>query len=122
MAFNYTPTSTPSITSTISLIPSNSPSYTLISSVCPGLTPTATSFTPTPTPSTANCRINTVLNITEPGWIKYISCPSGATTYPFISSTGSYTITECIYEGTIQPGFPYAQVAVFTITSSGTPC
>lgn len=116
----YTPLPTPTPTNTPNL-PSPTPSITPTNTLTPFLTPSPTK-TPTPTPSTGNCRINTVLNITEPGWIKYISCPSGATTYPFISSTGSYTITECIYEGTIQPGFPYAQVAVFTITSSGTPC
>lgn len=54
MAFNYTPTPTPSITPTISLTPSISPSITATSTVCPGLTPTATSFTPTPTKTPTN--------------------------------------------------------------------
>jgi hypothetical protein len=74
----------------------------------------------TPTP-TNNCRINTTLNITNTGWIKYNLC-NGTITYQFVSSLGSYTITDCIQAGTVAPGVPYADLAVFTITTSGTPC
>jgi hypothetical protein len=65
--------------------------------------------------------VNTTLNITETGYIKYNLC-NGTTTYVFVGSLGSYTITDCIQLGSVQPGIPYADLAVFTIITSGTPC
>jgi hypothetical protein len=65
--------------------------------------------------------VNTTLNITNTGWIKYTLC-NGTITYVFVSSLGSYTIPSCIQQGSVLPGFPYADLAVFTITTSGTPC
>lgn len=109
------PTPTPSNTPGLSPTPQPTPTNT------PGLSPSPTR-TPTPTPSARDCRINTVLNITETGWIKYNACPSGNSTYVFINTLGSYTITDCIFQGTVQPGIPYADIAIFTITNTGTPC
>ena len=60
------------------------------------------------------------LNVTDTGWIKY-DTPSG-TTYRFISRTGTYTITDCALCSTINNGFPYADLANFTITSCGSNC
>jgi hypothetical protein len=68
-----------------------------------------------------DCRINTILNITNTGYIKYTLC-NGTQTYAFVSSLGSYTITPCIQAGSVIPGFPFADVAVFTITNNGTSC
>lgn len=108
------PTPTPSNTPGLSPSPTRTPTPT------PGLSPSATP-TMTPTPSPQSCKINTTLNITEPGYIKYNTCPSNTTTYVYVS-TGSYTITTCIIDGSVLPGFPLADLAVFTITTSGTPC
>jgi hypothetical protein len=113
---SWTPLPTPTPTNT----PGLSPSPTATPTNTPGLSPSPTG-TPTPTPSVSNCRLNIQLNVTSIGWIKYLLC-NGTTTYEYIGSTGSYTINRCIQQGTIQPGIPYAQVAVFTETSSGTPC
>lgn len=114
---SWTPLPTPTPTNTPGLSPSPTPTQTNT----PGLSPSPTG-TPSPTPSNQNCRINTQLNVTDTGWIKYQECPSGTITYVFISSLGSYTITPCIYQGSVLPGVPYADLANFTITSTGTPC
>ena len=47
---------------------------------------------------------------------------AGTITYAYVSSLGSYTITPCIYQGSVLAGIPYADIAIFTITSTGTPC
>lgn len=114
---SWTPLPTPTPTQT----PNQSPSPTRTPTPTPGLSPSATP-TYTPTPSSNPCKINTTINITNTGYIKYIACPSGITTYVFVPTLGNYTITDCIYEGTVQPGIPYADVAVFTLITSGTPC
>lgn len=114
---SWTPLPTPTPTNT----PFLSPSPTRTPTPTPGLSPSATPQ-PTPTPSVPPCKINTTLNITETGYIKYNTCPSNTTTYVFIGSTGSYTITDCIIDGSVLPGFPFADLAVFTVITSGTPC
>jgi hypothetical protein len=112
---SWTPLPTPTPTNT----PNLSPSPTRTPQPTPGLSPTP-SMTPSATPPN-NCKINTTLNITNTGWIKYNLC-DGTTTYAFVSTLGSYTITSCIQEGTVLPGFPYADLAVFSLITSGTPC
>ena len=111
----WTPLPTPTPTQT----PYQSPSPTRTPTPTPGLSPTP-SITPSPTPSSQNCRINTTLNITNDGWIKFVKC-DGTTIYDFVS-VGTSIIGSCILQGSVSPGFPYANVAVFTITSNGTPC
>ena len=113
---SWTPLPTPTPTNT----PNLSPSPTRTPTQTPGLSPTP-SLTPSPTPSGNNCRINTTLNITDTGYIKYTNCDT-TQTYAFVSSLGTYTITDCIQLGQVIPGFPFADVAVFTITSNGTSC
>lgn len=108
------PTPTPTVT------PGLSPSPTVTPTKTPGLSPSPTE-TPSPTPSVSNCRINTTLNVTDTGYIKYQLC-SGSVQYVFVPTLGTYTITDCIVQGTVTPGFPLADVAAFTITSTGTPC
>lgn len=111
--------STPLPTPTPTLTPNLSPTPT------PSITPSSMTPTPTMTPSSTralNCKINTQLNITDIGYIKYTVCDTEYTEYIYVSNLGSYTITDCIVEGTVSPGYPLADVASFTITSSGTSC
>ena len=113
---SWTPLPTPTPTNT----PNQSPSPTRTPTPTPGLSPSPTN-TPSPTPSSVACRVNTTLNITDTGYIKYNLC-NGTTTYVFVGSLGNYTITDCIQLGSVQQGIPFADLAVFTITTSGTPC
>lgn len=113
---SWTPLPTPTPSNTPGLSPTITPTPTKT----PGLSPSPTR-TPTPTPSVGNCRINTQIFITETGWIKYTLC-NGTITYVYRGSTGLYTITDCIIQGSVQPGIPYADLAIFYIVSSGTPC
>lgn len=114
---SWTPLPTPTPTQT----PYQSPSPTRTPTPTPGLSPSATP-TLTPTPSSGStCRINTTINVTDTGWIKYNLC-NGTITYEFISSLGSNTISNCIQPGTIAQGIPYADLAVFTVVSTGTSC
>lgn len=99
--------------------------------VTPGLSPTPTpTVTPTntltssltPTPSTTplfECRAGITINVTTAGWIKFVDC-DGIVQYQF-KSVGNHTLI-CLQVGSIQPGIPFAQLAVFTITSGGVPC
>ena len=90
----------------------------------PTPTPTATPVVPTPTPSPTAGNPYTsgaTLNVTDPGWIKYTSRDSGDK-YVFIASTGTYTITECAICSSINFGFPFADLANFTVTSCGSSC
>jgi hypothetical protein len=98
-----------------------SPTPTPTPSNTPGLPPSPTP-TSTPTPSPQVCKINTTINVSDTGYIKYNLCPSNTTQYVFISSTGSYTITDCIIDGSLSPGFPFADLAIYTVITSGTPC
>lgn len=111
-AFLPLPTPTPSNT------PGLSPTPT------PSITPTQQTPTPTPTPSSTPgglCEENTTINITSVGWIKYDLC-DGTQKYLYCDATGNFVVSDCIIPGTIRQGVPYAQVAVFTFVSSGTPC
>jgi hypothetical protein len=104
--------------------------YTVSSIVVPTPTPTPTPSitptntpTPTVTPSSGAATIyqsGATLNVTDPGWIRYTT-PTGQT-YQFISSTGTVTITNCAVCSTFDPGFPFADLAVFTVISCGTNC
>lgn len=92
----------------------------------PTPTPTITpsQVTPTPTPSTTPSNLiyfsGATLNVTDTGWIKYTS-PSGDT-YQFISSLGTNIITNCAICSTFSPGYPFADVAGFTVSSCGSSC
>ena len=101
------PTPTPTVTPTLTKTP----------------TPTPVTPTPTPTPTaTPNfSQSGATLNVTDTGWIKYTDF-SGNTQYVFISSTGTYTLTDCAVCNTIIPGFPFGDVANFTVSNCGTSC
>lgn len=97
--------------------------------VTPTPTPTATGAPPTPTPTptpTATgvdycCRSGTTLNVTDTGWIKFTLC-DGTTEYKEYTTTGNKTIPECIRQGTVAEGIPFANLAAFTVTGVGTQC
>ena len=107
-------------------------SLTVSSIVSPTPTPTATPTptpsggtptpTPTPSPTPVLYQSGATLNVTDTGYIKYTSQSLGPDQYVFISTTGSYTITGCTLCSSIIPGFPFADVAAFTITSCGSNC
>ena len=101
----------------------------VISTIVPPVTPTPTPVTPTPTPGPPTptptpslYQSGATLNVTDPGWIKYDSRTYGDDYYVFISSTGTYTITDCAICSSIFIGVPFADVANFTITNCGTTC
>jgi hypothetical protein len=60
------------------------------------------------------------LNVTDPGWIKY-DMASG-TTYQFINTTGTVTLTNCLLCSSINFGYPFADLANFTVINCGTTC
>lgn len=104
---------------TISTIVQPTPTPTPTPTVTPSnRTPTPT---PTPSPTPINSQSGATLNVTDGGWIKFTNF-SGNTEYKFISTTGTYTLTDCAVCSTILPGFPFADVAVFTVTNCGTSC
>ena len=75
-----------------------------------------------PPPSPSNCRQNVVINVTDRGYIKYYNCTTAATEYQFMSSLGNNVLTNCLDYTTLLPGFPFADVASFTVVSNGVPC
>lgn len=81
-------------------------------------TPTPLPVTPTPTPSLFSS--GATLNVTDTGYIKYESLTG--TTYVYIGSIGTYTITECVICSSINFGYPFADLANFTIIDCGTTC
>jgi hypothetical protein len=91
----------------------------------PTVTPTSATPTPTPTPSSTPVYITyksgATLNVTDPGWIKY-DTNTQSDVYAFVSNTGTYTITACTNCNSIIPGFPFADVASFTVTNCGSDC
>ena len=104
-------------------VPLTGPIPTPTPTPTPSSTPTYPTPTPTPT-SIGSYTSGATINVTDPGWIKYTSLTGGTSTYEFISSTGSKVINGggCVICGTITPGFPFADVAAFTITTCGTAC
>ena len=67
------------------------------------------------------CVSGVTINVTTRGWIKYQDCFAN-TNYINYSTTGSKVIPGCIDNTTITGGVPYADLATFTITNSGTQC
>jgi len=68
----------------------------------------------------AFCTSGITVDVTGAGYLKYTDCVN-QNIYVF-RNTGSFTIPDCANASTILPGFPYSQVATFSITSSGTTC
>jgi hypothetical protein len=103
---------------TVSTLPTPTPTPT----PSPTPTPISPTATPTPTPTVAGFTSGATLNVTDTGYIKYVKKGDSSATYVFISTLGTYTITDCLTCSTILPGFPFADVANFTITNCGSAC
>jgi len=74
------------------------------------------------TTAITNCNSGYTINVTTAGYIKYNDC-NGNTSYQYVN-TGSQSVAGgvCINPTTVIPGFPFANIATFTTTSSGTLC
>jgi hypothetical protein len=99
-----------------------------ISSITPSPTatptPTTTGAAPTPTPTATSsicCVSGVTLNVTDTGWIKYTLC-NGTQEYKEYTTTGNKVIPECIQQNSVTYGFPFADLAEFTVTGAGTQC
>jgi len=99
-----------------------------ISSITPSPTatptPTATGSAPTPTPTAtpAICCVSGVtLNVTDTGYIKFTLC-DGTQEYRQYTTTGNKVIPECIQQNSVTYGYPFADLAAFTITGQGAIC
>jgi hypothetical protein len=88
------------------------------------ISPTSTpNVTPTPssTPSVGSCVSGATLNITNTGWLKYNDC-NGNSVYYNATSLGTLSFSGCLDCNTFSPGFPFADLAAFTIVNCGNPC
>ena len=81
-------------------------------------------FIPNNTVTTAitNCNSGYTINVTTAGYIKYNDC--NANTYFQYVNTGSRLVGggSCLNPTTVLPGFPLANIANYTVTTTGTPC
>jgi hypothetical protein len=82
---------------------------------------TSTSTTTTTTTAPPDCRINTTINVTETGWIRWTLC-DGTVQDTFLSSLGTYTITQCILYNSIRAAIPLAELADWDNVVWGTSC
>jgi hypothetical protein len=114
VCYTYVPTGLPTPTPTATIGPT--PDF-------PTVTPTST---PTPTPTAtvtgSTYQSGATINVTETGYIKYIKKDAELATYVYISSLGTYTITDCVTCSSIMIGIPFADVANFTLLSCGSSC
>jgi hypothetical protein len=60
------------------------------------------------------------INVTDIGWIRYSTASTEI--YAYISSLGNYDIPACAACDSISPGFPFADLASFTIVDCGSAC
>lgn len=98
------PTPTPTVTPTLTTTPTSTPG-----------------LSPTPTPTSGSIYTSgATINVTDTGYIKYTT--SSGDTYQFINTLGSVTLTNCLVCASIIPGFPFADLASFTVTGCGTSC
>jgi hypothetical protein len=67
-----------------------------------------------------SCVSGYTLNVTDPGWIKWANC-EGIQTYLYVYN-GTNVLPGCINSTSVNVGFPFADLAVFTVSSSGTIC
>ena len=81
-------------------------------------TPTPLPITPTPTPSPFTS--GATINVTDTGYIKYDTI-SGST-YLYVGSLGTVTLTDCLICDTINYGYPFADLANFTVIQCGSSC
>jgi hypothetical protein len=62
------------------------------------------------------------LNITDTGWIKYNSSVYPGGTYQYMGSLGNIDLGGCVQCSSINYGFPFADLAAFTVVDCGSPC
>jgi hypothetical protein len=89
----------------------------------PTVTPTHGTPTPTPTPSPTPGSIYTsgvTINVTDTGWIKYTT--SSGDTYYQCTSLGSTVLPDCLVCSSINYGYPFADLASWTLVNCGSPC
>jgi len=68
----------------------------------------------------ASCVSGYTLNVTNPGWVKWNNC-DGVQTYQYFNN-GSRVIPGCVNPSTVNVGIPYADLPVYSITSTGSSC
>jgi hypothetical protein len=62
------------------------------------------------------------LNITDTGWIKYNSSVYPDGTYQYMGSLGNVDLGGCVQCSSINYGYPFADLAEFTVVDCGTTC
>ena len=62
------------------------------------------------------------LNITDTGWIKYNSSAYPTGTYQYMGSLGNIDLGGCVDCTSINYGFPFSDLAAFTIVDCGSAC
>jgi hypothetical protein len=65
-------------------------------------------------------RVNVVINVTDTGWIKYDT--RTGTIFKELTSLGNTTLTDCLLPSSIRDGIPFADLARWTVVSTGTTC
>jgi hypothetical protein len=105
------------VTRTISGLPAP-PTPTPTPSPTPTSTPT---ITPTPVPNIYTSGVT--INVTDTGWLKYYT-KAAPSTYTYYNATGlgSQVLPDCLEVPSITAGFPFADLAAWTVTSSGSSC
>lgn len=88
----------------------------------PSPTPTATpTVTPTPVPNIYTSGVT--INVTDTGWLKYYTKADPASyTYYNATGLGSQVLPDCLSVVSITFGFPFAELAAWTVTSNGSSC
>jgi hypothetical protein len=94
---------------------------------CSGFTSTATTYgitvvAPSGGTPTSIYHSGITLNITDTGWIKYNSSEYPAGTYQYMGSLGNIDLGGCVDCTSINYGFPFADLAAFTIVDCGSAC
>lgn len=119
-----TVTTTPTVTPTVTVTPTTSVDtsfHFIIIEIPPNETPTPTP-TPTTTPSNVQYTTGVTINVTDTGWIKYSVPGTDIKTYFQCTSLGNVTLPDCLDSSSIMIGVPFADLASWTLVSSGNPC
>lgn len=96
------------------------PTPTVTPTFTPTPTPTPPIGTPTPTPALTGFTSGATINVTDPGYIKYTT--ASGTTYQYVGSYGTNILSACLICSSIDYGYPFADLAAFTVTNCGTTC
>lgn len=67
------------------------------------------------------CVSGYTINVTDQGWMKWNDC-DGVQTYNYFYPGVQYISNGCINPSTVNAGFPFADLANWTVTFTGTPC